>query len=109
MAPERVTSRSLTSTSTSAFWLVRMDFVIELFDGMYQAGRWPVSVYPGWLRTGFTFLVPLAFAITVPAEALTGRATGWSLLGAAAFTAVLFALTRLLWRLGLRHYSGASA
>jgi ABC-2 type transport system permease protein len=92
-----------------AFWLVRVDSLVELFDGMYQAGRWPVSVYPGWLRIGFTFLVPLAFAITVPAQALTGRATGWSLLGAAAFTTGLFALTRVLWRVGLRHYSGASA
>jgi ABC-2 type transport system permease protein len=92
-----------------AFWLVRVDAIVELFDGMYQAGRWPVSVYPGWLRVGFTFLVPLAFAVTVPAEALTGRASGWTLLGAAVFTAGLFALTRALWRLGLRHYSGASA
>jgi ABC-2 type transport system permease protein len=92
-----------------AFWVVRVDFLIDLFDGMYQAGRWPVSIYPGWLRIGFTFLVPLAFAITVPASALTGRLTGWTLLGAAAFTAVLFAVTRWLWRLGLRNYTGASA
>jgi ABC-2 type transport system permease protein len=92
-----------------AFWLVRVDAIVELFDGMYQAGRWPVSVYPGWLRVGFTFLVPLAFAVTVPAEALTGRATEWSLVGAAVFAAALFAFTRLLWRVGLRHYSGASA
>lgn len=92
-----------------AFWIVRVDAIAELFDGMYQAGRWPVSVYPGWLRIGFTFLVPLGFAVTVPAQALTGRASGWLLLGAAAFTAGLFALTRTMWRVGLRHYSGASA
>lgn len=92
-----------------AFWIVRVDAIADLFDGMYQAGRWPVSVYPGWLRIGFTFLVPLAFAITVPAQALTGRASGWLLLGAAAFTAALFAVTRFAWRTGLRHYSGASA
>ena len=80
-----------------------------LFRSMYQAGRWPVSVYPGWLRIGFTFLVPLGFAVTVPAQALTGRASGWLLLGAAAFTAALSAVTRVMWRTGLRHYSGASA
>ncbi len=68
--------------TTGAFWLVRMDNVLELFQGMYQAGRWPVGVYPTWLRTGLTFLVPIAFAVTVPAEALTGRLTGQTLLGA---------------------------
>lgn len=92
-----------------AFWIVRVDFIIELFDGVYQAGRWPVTIYPGWLRATFTFLVPLAFAITIPASALTGRLTPWTLAGAVAFTLALVGFTRWLWRVGLRQYSGASA
>jgi ABC-2 type transport system permease protein len=92
-----------------AFWIVRMEFIVELFDGIYQAGRWPVTVYPGWLRAGFTFLVPLAFAVTVPSEGLTGRLDGTTLLAAAGFAAFLLALTRWLWRVALRRYSGASA
>ena len=95
--------------TVGAFWVTRVDFIVELFDGMYQAGRWPVSVYPGWLRVGFTVLVPLAFAVTVPAAALTGRSAGWLLAGSVAFTAALAALTRWAWRRGLRRYSGASA
>jgi ABC-2 type transport system permease protein len=95
--------------TTLSFWVTRMDPIVELFDGMYQAGRWPVSVYPGWLRIGFTVLVPLAFAVTVPASALTGRATALLLLGSVAFTVALAALTRWAWRLALRRYSGASS
>ncbi len=92
-----------------AFWIVRMEFIVELFDGVYQAGRWPVTIYPGWLRIGFTFLVPIAFAVTLPAEGVTGRLDGATLAGAAAFTAALLAFTRWLWRTGLRRYAGASA
>ncbi|MGI8628161.1 MAG: ABC transporter permease [Geodermatophilaceae bacterium] len=95
--------------TTGAFWVTRVDFITELFDGMYQAGRWPVTVYPGWLRIGFTFLVPLGFAVTVPASALTGRLSGWLLLGAVAFSAILLTFTRWFWRRGLKNYSGASA
>lgn len=95
--------------TTGAFWVTRVDFIIELFDGMYQAGRWPVTIYPTWLRIGFTFLVPLGFAVTVPAQALTGRSSGWLLLGAVAFTAALMTFTRWFWRRGLKNYSGASA
>lgn len=95
--------------TTAAFWIVRMDEIVELFSGIYQSGRWPVSIYPDWLRLGLTFLVPIAFAVTVPAEALTGRLTPDVLAGAAAVAALLLAFTRWLWRLGLRHYSGASA
>jgi ABC-2 type transport system permease protein len=92
-----------------AFWVVRMEHVAELFDGLYQAGRWPVGLYPGWLRVAFTVLVPLAFAVTLPAEALTGRAgLGW-LATAAAFTVAVATATRWFWRVGVRNYAGASA
>jgi ABC-2 type transport system permease protein len=92
-----------------AFWIVRMDEIVELFSGVYQSGRWPVTIYPDWLRIGLTFLVPIAFAVTVPAEALTGRLTPLTLLGAAAFALALVLFTRWLWRTGLRRYSGASS
>jgi len=92
-----------------AFWVVRIWETVELFEGVYQAGRWPVGIYPGWLRMGLTFLVPLAFAITVPARAITSRLDGRALLAAAIFTAVILALARWLWTVGLHRYSGASA
>jgi len=95
--------------TTGAFWVIRMENIIELFQGIYQAGRWPVGVYPDWLRTGLTFLVPIAFAVTVPAEALTARLTPETLLLAAALTLALLVVSRLVWRAGLRRYSGASA
>jgi ABC-2 type transport system permease protein len=76
---------------------------------MYEAGRWPVSLYPGWLRFGLTFLVPVAFATTVPAEALTGRLNPQVLLGTVGLAAVMLVVSRLFWRAGIRHYSGASA
>ena len=72
-------------------------------------GRWPVTIYPGWHRVSLTFLVPLAFAVTVPAEALTGRLTIETLGLAAVFAAALLVVTRWFFRFGLRNYSGASA
>lgn len=95
--------------TTSAFWIIRIYEMINLFEGLYAAGRWPVSIYPVWLRSMLTFLVPVAFAVTVPSEILVGRADVPTLLGAVALTVGLVVLARLIWRLGLRNYSGASA
>ena len=75
--------------TTGAFWIVRMDEIHELFEGIYQSGRWPVTIYPGWLRISLTFLVPIAFAVTVPAEALTSRLTLETLALAAVFAVAL--------------------
>lgn len=95
--------------TTIAFWIVRVDEIHELFQGVYQSGRWPVTIYPGWLRISLTFLVPIAFAVTVPAQALTGRLTLETLLLAVAFAIVLLLVTRWFFRFGLTRYSGASA
>ena len=95
--------------TTGAFRVVRVENILELFSGVYQAGRWPVGIYPLWMRGSLTFLVPVAFAVTVPAESLTSRLTPGTLVTAIVFTAVLAVVTRAVWRLGLRYYSGASA
>ena len=95
--------------ATISFWFVRVENILVIFQSVYEAGRWPVSLYPGWLRYGLTFVIPVAFATTVPAEALTGRLTGEILLGAAGLAVVLLAISRAFWKVGLRHYSGTSA
>jgi ABC-2 type transport system permease protein len=95
--------------ATLSFWFVRVENFLTIFQSMYEAGRWPVSLYPGWLRYGLTFVVPVAFATTVPVEALTGRLSWMTLLLAIAIAVFLFILSRFFWRVGLRHYSGTSA
>ncbi len=95
--------------TTGAFWFVRMDNILELWQGLYAAGRVPVGVYPEWLRYSLTFLVPVAFAVTVPAQALIGRLDLLSLGGAALLAVALLVLARWFWFFGLRNYSGASA
>jgi ABC-2 type transport system permease protein len=80
-----------------------------IFWSMYQAGRWPVSVYPRWLRWSLTALVPVALAVTLPAEALAGRLDLSGLLLACGVAAALAVTSRWFWKRGLRRYSGASA
>lgn len=95
--------------ATSAFWFVKTENILVIFQSMYQAGRWPITIYPAWLQTILTFLVPIAFAVTVPAQALTGRLNGQTLGLAVLVAALLFAVARWFWRFGIRFYAGASA
>jgi len=95
--------------ATCAFWFVRVENILVIFQSMYQAGRWPVTIYPPWLRWVLTFLIPVAFATTVPASAFTGRIETGLLLGAVGLAAGLLVAARLFWLYGIRFYSGASA
>jgi ABC-2 type transport system permease protein len=95
--------------ATFAFKVVRVDNLMQMLSGVFEAGRWPVNVYPLWLRSGLTFVIPLAFAVTVPAETVSGRIEWAWLAGAVAVTAVTLGITRAVWLWGVRNYSGASA
>jgi ABC-2 type transport system permease protein len=99
----------LLMSSTLAFWFVRVWELMEMFQSIFQAGRWPVGLYPEWLRMGLTYLIPVAFAVTVPAQALTGRLTPQLLAGTALFTIAIAFVARRVWMFGLKHYSGASS
>lgn len=95
--------------ATCAFWFIRVDNILVIFQSMYEAGRWPIGLYPHWLRFILTFLVPVAFAVTVPAEAISGRLTPQTLVTAVLLAIAIFAASRWFWTLGVKNYSGASA
>lgn len=95
--------------STSAFWFVRVENVTELFWGFYRAGQFPVTAFPGWVRVLFTFIVPIAFITTVPAQAFTGKLESNNLLVALAIAVALLVVSRLFWRFALRSYTSASS
>ncbi len=95
--------------ATFSFWFVKVENILVIFMTMYEAARWPVTIYPRWLRWILTFLIPVAFATTVPAQAVTGRLDATTLGIAAAMAAVLLVVSRAFWLYGLRFYSGASA
>jgi ABC-2 type transport system permease protein len=95
--------------ATLTFWFVRMENVLFIFNSMYDAGRWPLTLYPRWLRGILTFVVPVGFAVTVPSQALLGKLDGGTLLLTIALAVFMLVASRLFWLFGVRHYSGASA
>ena len=95
--------------ATLAFWLVKLENILVIYGTMYEAGRWPVGIYPPWLRLALTVVVPVAFAITVPVEALVGRLDATTVATTTILAIGFVVASRLFWRFGLRHYTGASA
>lgn len=94
---------------TLAFWLIRVENILVIFWNLYWCARWPIRIYPGWLRWLLTLVVPVGFAVTVPAEVLAGRIHLPDLAWASAIAIASLVVSRLFWLRGLRHYAGASA
>ena len=80
-----------------------------VFDGLFSMARYPVGLYPGWLRLVLTWIVPVGLMTTVPAQTLTGTLPGLTLVAALLAALALLAASSLLFRLGLRRYASASS
>lgn len=80
-----------------------------VFDGVFQMARYPVGLYPGWLRLALTWVVPVGVMTTVPAQALAGELSAGMLIGSVALATALLAAASALFRRGLRRYASASS
>jgi ABC-2 type transport system permease protein len=91
----------------TAFYAVKIDNVSELFSAVFDAARWPSSVFRGVVRILFTFVVPLALMTTVPARALLGELEPTAAIGAVFGTVVFACLARWVWLRALAGYTSA--
>jgi ABC-2 type transport system permease protein len=94
---------------TLAFWFVRVENLLAIFWSFLDAGRFPVDIYPGWLRLTLSTVVPIGIAVTVPAWAVAGRLDALGLAAMLVGSVVVWAFGTWFWRIGLRNYTGASA
>jgi ABC-2 type transport system permease protein len=95
--------------ATLAFWFVKVDNFTELFYAFYEVGRFPVTIYKGWIRGLLTFIVPVAFLTTFPAATLLGRLSGLYAAGSLIMSLILLFGASAFWRYAIRFYSSASS
>lgn len=93
----------------TSIWFVKIYNVTEVLRGLVEAGRYPIVAYPAAYRFFFTFVVPVAFLTTIPAQAMLNRGElGW-LVGAGLLAAGLLLASRFFWQFALRFYTSASS
>jgi ABC-2 type transport system permease protein len=91
------------------FWFTKFDNNVTILQALLDAGRYPVTVYPVWLRILVTFVIPIAVATTIPLQGLRGELTLGSVLMFVAIGIVSFLIASQVWKRGLKQYSGASS
>jgi ABC-2 type transport system permease protein len=80
-----------------------------LFDALFQMARYPIDVYPFWVRFLLTWLVPVGIMTTVPAQVLAGEVSATFLLVVAVVVMVMVVGASVVFRVGLRRYASASS
>ena len=91
------------------FWFTKFDNNVTLMHALTDTGRFPVTVYPAWLRVLVTYIVPIALATSIPLQALRGELAWWEVLVFVGVSVVAFLISRRIWIEGTKKYSGASS
>ena len=91
------------------FWFTKFDNNVTILQALLDAGRYPSTVYPVWLRVIVTFVIPIAVATTIPLQALRGELEPGRILLFIGVSIISFWIATKVWKLGLKRYSGASS
>jgi len=91
------------------FYFTKFDNNVTILQALLDAGRYPVTVYPIWLRVIVTFLIPIAVATTVPLQALRQELGTSQILMFIGIGIASFLIASQVWKAGLKRYSGASS
>jgi len=95
---------------TIYFWTIADYSLYNFLNAMSQISQYPTDVFVNFfVKSIFTFIIPLAFAATVPAKILA-RGFDWKLVvGSCTVATVFFYLSRRFWQYALKHYTSASS
>ncbi|MDO9086108.1 MAG: ABC-2 family transporter protein [Anaerolineaceae bacterium] len=98
----------LLGLSALAFW--SPGFLITwVFDALFQLARYPIGIYPPFIRILLTWIIPIGLITTIPAQAISGQigsGMAFTSLGAAV---LLLIAASWLFRSGIRRYHSASS
>lgn len=93
----------------TSFWFVRVDNLRYLLMSATDAGRWPVSVYRGWIRGLLTVVLPVAVVTSYPVLALVGKLEEGMAAQALMVGVGALIFSRWAWLRAIRYYSSASS
>jgi ABC-2 type transport system permease protein len=93
----------------TSIWFVKIYNVTEVLRGLLEAGRYPMIAYPAIYRFFFTFIIPVAFLTTIPAQAMLNKGQFIWVFGAGILAIGLLLVSIFFWKFALRFYTSASS
>jgi ABC-2 type transport system permease protein len=96
--------------ATTSFWTVRAQGIVWGYYSFFNIARLPDAAFRGAFKVFFTFALPMLLVANVPAKLVVRKLESpGEMLLLAAMSAVLFAVSEIVWRFSTRHYTSASS
>jgi ABC-2 type transport system permease protein len=86
-----------------------VDNTIMIYRDLSNLARFPIDIYPQFVRGFLTYIIPVAIAYTVPAKSLLGLVGPATVLISVSITLIFMFISLRFWRFALTQYSSASS
>ncbi|NDI35038.1 ABC transporter permease [Chengkuizengella sediminis] len=98
-------------TATFGFWITRIEMLQNVTeDAAMNAVRYPLSLYPNWLKNIFLTLLPLGFINYLPALYVLKQDLGVWIIGATILvTCICLWVSLRFWKIGLSRYQSTGS
>ncbi|WP_113930264.1 ABC-2 family transporter protein [Bacillus sp. P14.5] len=94
---------------TLGFWLGRTGGGFVLFTSIWTMGKYPVDMYPPFIKWILYTLVPVGVVASVPTYVLYNGLSIMPFTGLIILTLGILLFTNFLWKMGIRRYSSATS
>lgn len=95
--------------ATTSIWFVKIFNVVFFLNSIVWTGQYPVQAYSRFFKYFLTFVLPVYFMTTAPAEVALGRLSFAWLFAVIGVSLGILALSSAFWRFALRYYASASS
>jgi ABC-2 type transport system permease protein len=96
--------------ASSSFWTVRAQGIVWGYYNLFNIARLPDAAFRGTFKAFFTFVLPMLLVANVPAKLVTEKLDSpMEMLLLVGMSAALFAISEVVWRWSVRHYTSASS
>lgn len=96
-------------TVIPTFWFIKLWSLQDLIGKMNQFMRYPMNIFPTFLKVLFFIAFPIMATSYVPAKTLFYAPEASSIMFMIAITVVFYFITNWLWSQGLKAYASASS
>lgn len=94
---------------TTSFWTTQTAEINYILYSTDRLNQYPTQIYTGFVHFAFTYIIPITFITTIPAQLINGKVGLWALLTLAVFAIAIFLVARGIFYQAIRSYSSASS
>ena len=98
-----------TATAAIAFWTKRSGHITHMCYMTNEFASYPAKIYNSFVKVMITYILPFALTAYYPAIYILRGESPWSLAVTVGVSVALFALSQLIWNLGVKSYESAGS